>query len=239
MSTRSRIILLLVLTCSPAYAFQPGRFHPMDSLVLSGGKGPRGLEARDAQGKLLERAQFEYDERGRLTRENYFDAAGKPSGLTEYVRDGDHLKEEIRRDSQQRVLYRSIFFRDGAQISRIDVHDATGALELRRTYAYQRALLVGGEETVGQNTERFSARYDSAGRLTSIQFLGPDGKPYGQIEYRYSPDGRLLERERSQPEKRELCKYSYDGQGRINQFAYFGKQGDQWTLQKTLVLTFD
>lgn len=234
----SRSLILFLLVTSPALAYQPGRFSPLDEMVLKGGAGPRSLEARDASGKLIESARFEYDAKGRLTREHYTGADGKPTGGTEYLRDGDRLKEEIRRDAQGKVLYRTIFFHDAGQIARMDVHDAAGALELRRTYTYQRAVLTGGEEIVGQNTDRFRTAYDDRGNLQALVFLQQDGKPYGEIRYRYDASGQLTERERTQADRRELCRYERSG-GRIVKYSYFARSGEQWILQKTLVLHFD
>lgn len=227
-----------MLCANPANAYQPGRFSPLDDAVTRGGGGPRSLEARDASGKLIELAKFEYDDRGRLVREVYTAPSGASTGSTEYVREGDRLKEEVRRDAQNRVLYRTLFFHDAAMISRMDVHDSQGALELRRTYSYQKNQLVGGEEIVGQNTDRFRTAYDSRGNLSALVFLQQDGKPYGEIRYRYDGEGRLVERERTQAEKRELCRYEHSG-GRIVKYSYFGRSGDQWVLQKTLVLRFE
>lgn len=234
----SRSLILFLLCTSSLLAYQPGRFSPLDDVVIKGGTGPRSLEARDAAGKLIESARFEYDEKGRLSREHYTGADGKPTGSTEYVRAGDRLKEEVRRDAQGKVLYRTIFFHDGALISRMDVHDSAGALELRRTYTYQRALLIGGEEIVGQTTDRFRTAYDDKGNLQALIFLQQDGKPYGEIRYRYDSAGQLTERERTQAERRELCRYERSA-GRIVRYSYFGRSGEQWVLQKTLVLHFE
>jgi uncharacterized protein RhaS with RHS repeats len=230
-------VLLSLLLAGPISAYQPGRFSPLDQAVLRGGGGPSALEARDANGKLIESARFEYDSKGRLIREHYTGADGATTGSTEYIREGDRLKEEIRRDRENKVLYRTLFFHDGSLISRMDVHDAAGALELRRTYTYQKGLLLGGEEIVGQNKDRFRTAYDQKGNLIALTFLQQDGKPYGEIAYRYDAAGKLTERERSQPERRELCRYEHAG-GRIVKYSYFGRSGDQWILQKTLVLRF-
>ena len=241
-SSRSYILVSIftaaALCAMPLGAYQPGRFSPLDDAVIRGGGGPKTLEARDPSGKLIESARFEYDDQGRLVREQYTGADGKATGSTEYVRQGVRLREEIRRDAQNKVLYRTLFFHEGALISRMDVHDAAGALELRRTYTYQSNLLLGGEEIVGQNKDRFRTAYDQKGNLIALTFLQQDGKPYGEIAYRYDASGQLLERERTQPARRELCRYEYAG-GRIARYSYFGRSGEQWVLQKTLVLRFD
>lgn len=238
-SSRSYTFLIFFLAAlGPLHAYQPGRFSPLDEAVLRGGGGPKSLEARDAAGKLIESARFEYDQKGRLVWEHYTGADGSATGSTEYIREGDRLKEEIRRDARKKVLYRTLFFNEGSQITRMDVHDAAGALELRRTYSYQSALLLGGEETVGQTKDRFRTAYDQKGNLTALTFLQQDGKPYGEIAYRYNASGQLVERERTQPDRRELCRYEHSG-GRIVKYSYFGRSGDQWILQKTLVLHFE
>lgn len=211
----------------------------MDSYVTAGSPGgPASMVAKDAKGQTLETVQFTYDGSGKLIRESFVDSKGQPAGKAEYKRNGDQLTEELRFDRTGTLLSRTVFKYKDKDLIAMEVYNSQNALELRRTYTIQGGRITGGDEISDGVTDHFVMKYNDVARLLeALVFVQQDGHPFGHIAYRYDAQKRITERERVQVDKRELCRYEYDGAGRIIRFSYFVMQGD-WRLQKTLTFTY-
>ncbi|MCE9597754.1 MAG: hypothetical protein K8S54_07290 [Spirochaetia bacterium] len=225
---------------SVLFAYQPGRFTPLDVYVLKGApSGPTSLVARSPDGAILERAQYKYDASGRLTFETFTNAKDVASGSTEYKRAGDKLAEEVRKNQSGSIMSRTVYSYEGDTLSAIEVYNEKGIMELRRRYHLTQGRITGGEEIVATTTDKFVIKYDEGSVLPqALVFVQADGHPFGQILYRYDSQKRLVERERVQNENRELCKYEYDQKGRVVSYSYFGFINNQWKLRKTLTYTY-
>ncbi len=196
------------------------------------------MEARDAQGAILESATYAYDDAGRLTRESFFDRKGQPLGYAEYRRTNGLLTSELRFDKTGKQLSRTEFQYKDKDLVAMRVYDAANQLELERTYAVQAGRITSGDETSGGATDKFIMKYSEADkRLEALVFIQQDGHPFGQIQYRYDAQKRIIERERIQVDKRELCRYEYDARGRVAKLTYYSMDTD-WRLLKTLSLIY-
>lgn len=232
-------ILLSVLP-SIAFAYQPGKFTPLDVYVLKGAPaGPTSLVARGADGAILERAQFKYDGSGRLTTETFVNSKDAVYGSTEYKRAGDKLSEEVRKNQSGSIMSRTVYSYEGETLSAIEVYNEKGIMELRRRYFLTQGRITSGEEIIATTKDKFVIKYDEGSTLPqALVFVQSDGHPFGQILYRYDAQKRLVERERVQNERRELCKYEYDEKGRVLSYSYFDFIDNKWKLKKTLTYSY-
>jgi len=230
------LAFLFVTVSSSLFAYQPGKWTPMDRYIESDMPGgPTALSVTDRTGKLVTRAAFSYSPAGRLMKEEYFDAKGTKTGETTYRYAEGKIVEELVLDAQGKVITTKTFQYNRDGLSAIVIVENNQEV-MRITYTYRNAKPIEGMEGLAGDQNHFSFEY-RAEVLEGIEVKNTRGESISHITYRYQ-NSRLTEREKIQDSRRSRCQYTYSSEGRLTSFAYSDLQGTEWVLDKTFTFQY-
>lgn len=245
----SRLRLFFILLLSPVgllalsgepldpFAYEPGVANPLGPYLMQDGlKGPLMLIAMNEKGQIVETSRIRYDEKGRIQSESFYDDRNNFTGEIRYTFEkGLPVKEEFINAKAESVSTKTRQYMQG-RVSRIDVHNGK-ALQFVRSYTYARDK-IAVRETVDKNSDVFHIALDAKGRPTKMELADEQRKPLQQISYSYDEKDRLKERIKTLPDSAFRCVYEYDETGRLHQYVYFDKKGDDWVKTKTIRLIY-
>ncbi|WP_243396549.1 hypothetical protein [Leptospira wolffii] len=242
---RKAFLLLVFFTASATFPFTPGKWSHTDRIVLGFEKGGPAQElVKDAKGNLIYSAKYEYDESGKLVRENYIGKDGKPDGFTKFTyKDGRVLKEELfNKDGVS--LEAKVFNYDKAGIlSSVELLDQSGKSLLRCS------ILSWGENGMikdaqtewadSKDTERFSVVKDpNKPGLYQQNIFNEDKQHVASTVLTFDSNGKLLSRMNVQGSQERMNRLIWDKSNRLQQFTFLVKEGDKWTIEKTHELVY-
>lgn len=218
---------LIFLSAQALLAYQPIRYSPLDVYVLNpNGKGPRSLQIYNSRGVKTKTAHMQYDARGRLLKEIFFDSKGKKEGESRFVyTDAGPVKEELY-NASGKLLTIKVFTYQGKQIKEMRVLDTEGRLELRQTFRYKHARLIAGQESNGTGMLKFSVSYANQ-RPTRIEIRNDTNRVLSSIQYSYDSKGILLERTRKQSGSTHKFIYTYSA-GKVAYYELLELTRDGW-----------
>ncbi|MCB1175719.1 MAG: hypothetical protein KDK39_19245 [Leptospiraceae bacterium] len=222
---------------SVLFAFHPIRYNPLDRYVLSAVPGgPKGMVISDKAGKKGQSARLEYNSQGQLTKEIYFDTAGKKEGESRLTYlDGRLSKEELYNAAGQ-LLNRRVFEYTGKELVKMKVYNAKGESELEQIYQYRREFLTGGQENNGAGFLSFSISYDN-GLASTIKIHNDENLLVSMIYLKYDANGRVVERVRSQGGQKHRFVYTWQDD-RILAYKLLQEVKGQWELQRSITFQY-
>lgn len=137
--------------------------------------------------------EFEYDDSGRLTRTEDFDATGTKIGSSELVF-SQGACAWTDRDGVGVMTGRGVEDYDGERLISVSTFDSRGTPRTNKTFEYSNNRLAKSDSRYhlpnGALTERWLTDYDSEGRAARTYGLNADGSPRGDGKYRYEYDER-------------------------------------------------
>ncbi len=230
--------LIFIIPSANLFPYQPGKWSHTDELVQGTASAlPKELHVFSPEGKLIQKAVFEYNSDRRLRKEKYFDAAGEYTGVTEYSYNKEkRIETETLYDKAGKALGRRVYRYKGNWLYAVDYFDEAGNKSITQRYRHDGRMLIGGEEISGENADRFSLIYNDK-QLSAVQVFGPDKGILSEVVYTYNSSGQLLERIRKQGTNQSLCRYEYSGVN-LKSFTYFTQVNGKWSLDKKLVLIY-
>ena len=219
-------------------AYQPGKWSPMDIYVEQEIKGgPKSLELKNAEGKTLEISKFEYNSKGRLIEEKFYQPSGKFTGKIQYEYNLGNISSEVLLDSNGNVLSRKEF-KIRPKSMEITVLDAKGETIMRHFIRHNKMKVTGGKEYNGDVTDQFVVSYDKGGRVQKLSFIRPGGSSITEINYSYDVNGKLISRTLRDDTVLSVCKYDYDEKGNIKSFTYYNGSDGKLIKDKTLIFDY-
>jgi len=234
-----KFLILMILTAGTLQAYQPGKWSPLDTYVLNPkSRGPISLQVKDEKGEIRKSAKFEYDSSNRLVKEVYLDQSGRIEGETVYRYLDNLLKEEELFDKTGKGMQKKLFHYKNNDLTHIEVVDGSGKIQSKQSFLTKQSRILSGQEESNGVIDKFILKYDSD-RPIAFQFLGPDGKQTGAIQYRYDESGKLIERIREWNGERNICKYQYNQKGDIQSYTYYNEISGKLVMDKTLVFQYD
>lgn len=237
----ARVALVIAcLTPASLLAFTPGKWDPMDTYIEGARKGgPRALIVYDADGKIRQSAEYQYDQSGRLLKEVYINSAGKKEGSTEYEYRAGNIAGERLFDKNGKLVERKVYLYSRGKLSGIQVYDDKDQEIMQVDYSHKGDRIHVAEEKRDRALDRVVFHYKDE-RLNKLEVKDDQGKVFSHTRFDYGKNGKLVRRERFQGGRRYLCKYLYNKSGSVAQYEYlvFNPEKNQWQLQKRLAFKF-
>lgn len=239
------ILLLLIFGASSLLAFTPGKWSHTDRIVLGFEKGGPAEEiVKDSKGNIIYSAKYEYDETGKLVRENYLSKDGKPDGYTKFsYKEGRVLREDLF-NKEGINLESKLFGYDASGIlNSVELLDQSGKSLLRCSIlSWGENGLIKDAQTEwadSKDTERFSITKDpNKPGLFQQNIFNEDKQHVASTVFTFDSNGKLLSRMNVQGNQERMNRLLWDKSNRLQQFTFLVKQGDKWALEKTHELVY-
>ncbi len=202
----------LFLSITSLWAYQPLRWSPIDEYVLRDKLGgPLGLRSYDVKGKLIESIKYEYNSKGRLVKENYYNAQNVFTGYLEYEYKKSLLHSEKLYNTKGALLSSVIFEERNGHIHALSISNQQGELISKQNFSYEGKNIVGGSERENEQTTDFKFFYEK-GILKKITLFSKTSGKLAEILFKYDSNNRIIERTRHlyTHNQSNKCIYLYD-----------------------------
>ncbi len=237
------LYFLLVTQNIPIYSFTPGKWSPLDRNVLGLEQlGPASEIVKNADGKTIYTAYYDYDTKGRLSIEKFLDVEGKPHGETRYTYE------------KERIILEETFTPNGLMDKRIFKYNSQGDLreiilldsegkevQKCKVSSMNREFITDGELKwiQSKDIEIFQMKKLGANEPIWIQEIVDDKKKQvATIKFHFDEKGRLTKRENIQMSSKRKSELKYDESGRLVEFSYYVLGDTTWNLQKVHTLSY-
>lgn len=237
------IFIIIVVQNISIYSFAPGKWSPLDRNVLGLEQlGPSSEIVKNADGKTIYTAYYDYDTKGRLSNEKFLDIEGKPHGETRYTYE------------KERIILEETFTPNGLMDKRIFKYNSQGDLkeillmdsegkEVQRckVSSMNREFITDGELKwiQSKDIEIFQMKKMGASEPIWIQEIIDDKKKQvATIKFHFDEKGRLTKRENIQMSSKRKSELVYDENGRLVEFSYYVLSDTNWNLQKVHILSY-
>ncbi len=242
---RVTFLFILFLFASATYSFTPGKWSHTDRVVLGFEKGGPAQEVvKDAKGNIIYSAKYEYDESGKLIRENYTGQDGKADGYTKFsYKDGRVLKEELFNKDGANIESKIFSYDKAGVLSSIELLDKEGKSVLRCSILSwgDNGLIKDAqtEWTDTKDSERFSVIKDpNKPGLFQQNIYNEDKQQVASTVLTFDSTGKLQSRMNVQGNLERMNRLLWDKNNRLQQFTFMVKQGDKWAIEKTHELVY-
>lgn len=238
------LIALLTLHGLPAGAsteaslqYNPARWSPLAPYIMQDGlQGPDSISAYDDKGNLVEKARLEYDPRGRLLKEIFYDSDGKRQGFNAYEYEAGNPVAQKLYNNKEELISSEIRSYAKGNLQSIVYQDGKGQRILTHSFKYSPGKVQGAE--ISADTQDAFVLQVKDGQIQRIQFTSSTGEDLGYIEFKYDEQGRLIERHRKSPGAVERCRHSYDSSGRLTSYIYEVQSGKKWIQTRKITLEY-
>ncbi|MBI41820.1 MAG: hypothetical protein CMF59_19665 [Leptospiraceae bacterium] len=218
-------------------AYNPARWSPLAPFIMQDGlTGPQSITAIDDKGNITERAEMEYDQRGRLVQETFYSADGTSRGKTVYQYEAGRPVAQKLMDARGKIISSEIREYRKDNLSSITYLNGQGETILLHSFSYSPGQ-ISAVEKAEDNKDSISIELNGR-NITRVEFRSSTGENLGNIDFKYNKDGKLVERLRTSPAGAERCRHIYDNQGRLKEYVYEIKSGDRWLLSRKLQLSY-
>ncbi|TGK07169.1 hypothetical protein EHO59_03415 [Leptospira semungkisensis] len=238
-------LISLLLSVTSIHSFTPGKWSHMDRVVLGFEKGGPSQEVvKDSKGKIIYSAKYEYDESGKLVRENYTGSDGKPDGYTKFTyKDGRVAREELYNKEGINLEVKVFQYDNSGTLSVVELLDQTGKLILKcNISSWGENGLIKEAHTEWADTkltERFHIVKDpNKPGLFQQNIYNEDKQQAASTVLTFDEKGKLLSRMNVQGANERMNRLLWDKNNRLQQFTYLIKQGDTWAVEKTHELVY-
>jgi antitoxin component YwqK of YwqJK toxin-antitoxin module len=233
--------LLIILFSNSVFAYNPGKWSHLDKYVMGLEKnGPKQETVKNAEGKIIYKASYEYDEEGRLIKEVYTDGSGAPDGETVYQYDKNRVISE-QLFSKQGLQEKKIFkYNSKGDLKEIIIYNAEGKEILRCIVTYMWNEQVGEGEIKwikDKESEYFSTKRESA-TVYNQEIFDTKKKSVANVKYILDSNGKIIKRENVQSNTKRMSEIQYSPDGKISSFNFSVYQENEWKAIKTHELQY-
>ncbi|TGK28002.1 hypothetical protein EHQ12_13870 [Leptospira gomenensis] len=239
-----RGLFLLLLLPEIILAVTPGKWSHIDKYVLGNySNGPVKEIVKNANGKVIYSAGYEYDSFGKLIKESYWTEDGKPDGATLFqYKDGKVVREELFDKDSILIETRLFRYNSKGQIDLIEVFDRENKPILKSSVsAWDKEFVKSGQTTWANSkeVEMFTLNSDEKNPKALIQNIyNEEKKQIASTKFEYDETGRLLSRINVQGEQERKNLMNYGSDNRLQSFTFHVKQNNKWELLKTHELLY-
>ena len=217
--------------------YNPARWSPLAPYIMQDGlQGPDSISAYDDKGNLVEKARLEYDTRGRLVKEIFFDAEGKRQGFNAYEYEAGNPVAQKLYNNKEELISSEIRVYAAGNLQSIVYQDGKGQRILTHSFKYSPGKVHGAE--ISADTQDGFVLQVKAGQIQSIQFTSSTGEELAHMEFKYDGQGKLVERIRKSPGAVERCRHIYDSAGRLTSYIYEVQSGKKWVQTRKITLEY-
>ncbi|RHX82376.1 RHS repeat protein [Leptospira yasudae] len=239
-----RVLFSLLLFPGMIFAVTPGKWSHIDQYVFgNNANGPVKEIVKNASGKVVYTATYEYDASGKLIKETYLNAEGKADGSTVFqYKDGKVVREELF-DKENLLLETKTFrYNPKGQIDLVEVFDKENKLLLKSNIiSWDKNFAKSGQTNWpdSKEIETFTLIQDAKNPKALIQNIyNEEKKQIASTKFEYDEKGKLLTRTNVQGEQERKNQMNYDSNSQLQSFTFHVKQNNKWELQKTHELIY-
>lgn len=234
-----RGLFLLLLFPGIVFGVTPGKWSHIDKYVLGNHQnGPVKEIVKNANGKVIYSAVYEYDSSGKLIKESYWNEDGKSDGATLFqYKDGKVVREELFDKDTILIETRLFRYNTKGQIDLIEVFDRENKLMLKSNInVWDKEFVKSGQTTWADSkeVETFTLHSDDKNPKALIQNIyNEEKKQIASTKFEYDETGRLISRINTQGEQERKNQLNYGSDNRLQSFTFHVKQNNKWELLKT------
>ncbi|MBM9499590.1 hypothetical protein JWG44_04920 [Leptospira sp. 201903071] len=239
-----RVIFLFLLFPGFLFAVTPGKWSHIDRYVFGNTQnGPIREVVKNATGKTIYSANYEYDTNGKLTKESYQNEEGKADGSTQFqYKEGKVVREELFNKDNLLVETKTFRYNPKGQIDLIEVFDRENKLLLKSSVtAWEKEFAKSGNTSWSDSkeVETFTLVRDEKNPKILIQNIyNEEKKQIASTKFEYDEKGNLLTRTNVQGEQERKNQLNYGPDNRLISFTFHVKQNNKWELLKTHELIY-
>ncbi|MDX1958562.1 MAG: hypothetical protein SFU98_08325 [Leptospiraceae bacterium] len=230
--------LIFILIIFSLQAFTPGKWSPLDKYVMGlDSFGPISEEVKTKDGKILYKAEYEYDDKGRLIKEKFKKGEGTGDGETVYTYEKNKLSfEELY--STKGLEERKVFkYTPNGELKEITVFNTEG----KETMKYKILSMWRGMASDGEikwledkEVEIFNLKKDLYNeKLYNQEIFDEKRKTVAVIRYYFDENGKIIKRENIQAESKRMSEIKYDESNRVTEISFSIFKDNDWVLLKT------
>ncbi|AOP35800.1 hypothetical protein A0128_19320 [Leptospira tipperaryensis] len=239
-----RVIFVFLIFPSLLFAVTPGKWSHIDKYVFGNNQnGPVKEIVKNASGKVIYTANYEYDSNGKLIKESYLNEEGKNDGSTQFqYKEGKVVREELFNKDNLLVETKTFRYNPKGQIDLIEVFDRENKLLLKSNIAaWEKEFAKTGHTnwSDSKEVETFALIQDEKNPKILIQNIyNEEKKQIASTKFEYDEKGNLLSRINIQGEQERKNQLSYGLNNRLTSFTFHVKQNNKWELLKTHELIY-
>ena len=236
--------ILLLLISFPLLAYTPGKWSHLDEYVLKGKKGGPSKEVvKNESGEVIYTAKYTYDASGRLLREEYFGKNGRPDGKSVFRYKDNQVQSEVLYDWNDNVKEKKVFHYNAGKLEKIVLYNDSQNIELVCNVSSIKNGVVNGAETIWkitEDTEKFVIYPDEKNKQIWKQAIfNNQNQKVGEVVYFFNAQGLLKKRTNIQQGNERTNDMEYNRDGKLVQYSFHVKQGEEWKLIKTHYLFYE
>ncbi|RHX87775.1 hypothetical protein [Leptospira stimsonii] len=234
-----RILFLFLFFPGFLLAVTPGKWSHLDKFVFGNSLNcPVREVVKNASGKVIYTANYDYDSNGKLIKESYLNEEGKPDGSTQFqYKDGKVVREELFNKENLLIETKTFRYNPKGSIDLIEVFDKEGKLLIKSNInSWEKEFARSGQTSWSESkeVETFSLIQDEKNpKLLTQNIYNEEKKQIASTKYEYDEKGNLLTRINTQGEQERKNQLNYDSNRRLTSFTFHVKQNNKWELLKT------
>lgn len=234
-----RVILVFLLFPGFLSAVTPGKWSHIDKYVFGNNQnGPIREVVKNASGKVIYTANYEYDSSGKLIKESYTNEEGKPDGSTQFqYKEGKVVREELFNKDNLLLETKTFRYNPKGQIDLIEVFDKENKPLLKSNItAWANEFAKSGHTnwSDSKEVETFTLVQDEKNPKVLIQNIyNEEKKQIASTKFEYDEKGNLLSRINIQGEQERKNHLHYGPNAQLTSFTFHVKQNNKWELLKT------
>ena len=232
-------LFFLVLLSISVYPYSPGKWSPMDKYSFGTGKnGPKSETVTNKDGNIIYTAEYEYDENGKLIRENYKNGSGTDDGYTVYKYDKNRLVQEELHSSKGMEESKIFKYKDpSGELKTVSLLNAESKEIFRcKVIGMWNEWITEGEIywLEAKETEIFSTSHDPGNpKQWNQEIYDEKKKSLAQIQVFFDEKGKIIRRENHQSSGKKMSELKYDENGRISEMIFSVYTENKWVPVKT------
>lgn len=239
-----RVIFLVLVFPGIVFGVTPGKWSHIDKYVLGNNpNGPIKEMVKNANGKVIYTANYEYDSSGKLIKESYIGEDGKSDGATRFqYKDGKVVKEELFNKEDILIETKTFRYNPKVQIDLVEVFDKNNKLLLKSSVnVWEKEFAKSGQTnwSDSKEVETFTLAQDEKNPKIFVQNIyNEEKKQIASTKFEYDEKGKLLTRINIQGEQERKNQLTYGSNNQLVRFTFHVKQNNKWELQKTHELIY-
>ncbi|EJO69397.1 hypothetical protein [Leptospira kirschneri] len=231
-------ILILLLFPKIILGITPGKWSHIDKYIFgNNSNGPVKEIVKNANGKIVYSAFYEYDSSGKLIKESYLNADGKTDGFTIFqYKDGKVVREELFDKDHILLETKTFRYNPKGEIDLVEVFDKDNKLLLRSNInSWDKDFVKSGQTSWpdSKEIEIFNLTQDEKNPRAFIQNIyNEEKKQIASTKFEYDEKGKLLTRLNVQGNQERKNQLNYSSNNLLQSFTFHVKQNNKWELQK-------